>query len=240
MGSGVVVVALASTIRHDGRGGVADDLGDLDRYRRWLRDPDADELTRLALVGLRRAVRSLFAVLVAPEPPSAPDASRLLPVAEAVGRINAAVLPTRAVLEWGDEPVARVEIAGMDAARVDMAGAGAAGAGTAGMGVVGTSVAGVSVAGEGVAGEGVAGEGVAGEGVGRVGVAGDAAVRGAVVVDGFARAAIEFLGSGERFGLRVCRGPRCVKYYLLAHPRQGWCSPACGNRARVSRHYHRR
>ncbi|MGO1054389.1 CGNR zinc finger domain-containing protein [Crossiella sp. CA198] len=180
MGSGVVVVALASTIRHDGRGGVADDLGDLDRYRRWLRDPGADELGRLALVGLRRAVRSLFAVLVAPEPPSAPDASRLLPVAEAVGRINAAVLPTRTVLEWGDEPVARVEFAG------------------------------------------------------------DATTRGLVVVDGFARAAVEFLGSAERWELRVCRGPRCVKYYLRAHPRQGWCSPACGNRARVSRHYHRR
>ncbi|WP_308301043.1 CGNR zinc finger domain-containing protein [Crossiella sp. S99.2] len=205
VGSGVVVVALASTIRHDGRGGVADDLGDLDRYRRWLRDPDADELGRLALVGLRRAVRSLFAVLVAPEPPSAPDASRLLPVAEAVGRINAAVLPTRAVLEWGDEPVARVEVAGL---------------GAAGVAVARTDGVGADAA--------------------EIGVAGEAVVRGLVVVDGFARAAVEFLGSAERFGLRVCRGPRCVKYYLRAHPRQGWCSPACGNRARVSRHYHRR
>ncbi|WP_349497461.1 ABATE domain-containing protein [Crossiella sp. CA-258035] len=172
------VLALVSTVRHDGRGGVADDLGDLDRCRRWLGDPGVEEAGRLALVGLRQAVRSLFAVVVAPEPPSAADADRLPSVAEAVRLVNAAVLPERVWLEWAAGPVVHTEALG--------------------------------------------GNGIE------------------LVLDRFARAAIAFLTSPARLGLRACRGPRCVKYYVREHPRQGWCSPACGNRARVSRHYRRR
>lgn len=52
-----------------------------------------------------------------------------------------------------------------------------------------------------------------------------------------ATAAIEFLSTGPE--LRACPAPRCIRYFVKAHPRQEWCKPSCGNRARVSRHYHR-
>ncbi|MFD1146295.1 CGNR zinc finger domain-containing protein [Saccharothrix hoggarensis] len=54
-----------------------------------------------------------------------------------------------------------------------------------------------------------------------------------------ATAAIEFLASEARDELRACPAPRCVRYFVKAHSRQEWCKPSCGNRARVSRHYHR-
>jgi predicted RNA-binding Zn ribbon-like protein len=48
------------------------------------------------------------------------------------------------------------------------------------------------------------------------------------------------LFTGEEAGLlRACGGPGCVLYYLRDHPRRGWCSAGCGNRARVARHYDR-
>lgn len=48
------------------------------------------------------------------------------------------------------------------------------------------------------------------------------------------------LFAGERAGLlRACYGPGCVLYYCKDHPRRGWCSAGCGNRARVARHYDR-
>jgi predicted RNA-binding Zn ribbon-like protein len=50
-----------------------------------------------------------------------------------------------------------------------------------------------------------------------------------------ARSAIELAGGGGR-GLSVCEAPSCGMLYLREHPRQVWCSPACGNRARVARH----
>ncbi|WP_405491373.1 CGNR zinc finger domain-containing protein [Nocardia sp. NBC_00511] len=54
---------------------------------------------------------------------------------------------------------------------------------------------------------------------------------------GLADAAIEFLTGPLPEQVRVCPAPRCVRYYLKAHPRQEWCSVACGNRARAARHY---
>lgn len=50
-----------------------------------------------------------------------------------------------------------------------------------------------------------------------------------------ARSAIELAGRGED-RLRVCEAPSCGMLYLRDHPRQVWCSTACGNRARVARH----
>jgi predicted RNA-binding Zn ribbon-like protein len=48
------------------------------------------------------------------------------------------------------------------------------------------------------------------------------------------------LFTGEEAGLlRDCGGPGCVLYYVKDHPRRGWCSAGCGNRARVARHYDR-
>lgn len=54
-----------------------------------------------------------------------------------------------------------------------------------------------------------------------------------------ARAVIAFLAGPDRDRLRACHAPRCVRYFLKEHPRQEWCKPSCGNRARVARHHQR-
>jgi predicted RNA-binding Zn ribbon-like protein len=50
-----------------------------------------------------------------------------------------------------------------------------------------------------------------------------------------ARSAIELSDRGQD-SLSVCGAPSCGMLYLREHPRQVWCSQACGNRARVARH----
>ncbi|MGV9309408.1 CGNR zinc finger domain-containing protein [Nonomuraea sp. NPDC003727] len=52
-----------------------------------------------------------------------------------------------------------------------------------------------------------------------------------------AQAALRFLAGPEVAELRTCPAPRCVLYFVKEHPRQEWCSTACGNRARAARHY---
>ncbi|GGO06808.1 hypothetical protein GCM10010116_13560 [Microbispora rosea subsp. aerata] len=52
-----------------------------------------------------------------------------------------------------------------------------------------------------------------------------------------ASAAIDLLAGPHRERIRVCPAPRCVLYFVKEHPRQEWCSVACGNRARAARHY---
>ncbi|MEV0385213.1 ABATE domain-containing protein [Nonomuraea sp. NPDC050643] len=52
-----------------------------------------------------------------------------------------------------------------------------------------------------------------------------------------ATAAVEFLAGPDLALLRTCQAPRCVLYFVKEHPRQEWCSTACGNRARAARHY---
>jgi predicted RNA-binding Zn ribbon-like protein len=54
-----------------------------------------------------------------------------------------------------------------------------------------------------------------------------------------ARSAIALADRGED-RLSVCGAPSCGMLYLREHPRQVWCSQACGNRARVARHAARR
>jgi predicted RNA-binding Zn ribbon-like protein len=54
-----------------------------------------------------------------------------------------------------------------------------------------------------------------------------------------ADAAITLLTGPEREALRACHAPGCVLYFVKQHPRREWCSAACGNRARVARHYQR-
>jgi predicted RNA-binding Zn ribbon-like protein len=54
-----------------------------------------------------------------------------------------------------------------------------------------------------------------------------------------AREAIELFAGEGRAELRACRAPGCVLYFVHDHPRREWCSSACGNRARVARHYDR-
>ncbi|WP_055531605.1 CGNR zinc finger domain-containing protein [Streptomyces graminilatus] len=180
---------LALTVRHDGAGGITDDLHDTTGLTTWVRahhdtlpDTDgfvADEATLNAVRELRTAVRTLFARAVRPGEPSAADAARLLPLTEALRRLNAAAArtPTVPVLHWADdaEPVVRHQ-------------------------------------------------GVPGEGE---------------IVSVLARAAVAFLAGADRERLRACHAPRCVRYFLKEHPRQEWCGPACGNRARVARHHER-
>lgn len=49
--------------------------------------------------------------------------------------------------------------------------------------------------------------------------------------------AVRFLAADPE--LRACLAPRCVLYFVKDHPRRGWCSTGCGNRARAARHYAR-
>ncbi|TDD75102.1 CGNR zinc finger domain-containing protein [Actinomadura rubrisoli] len=53
-----------------------------------------------------------------------------------------------------------------------------------------------------------------------------------------ANAAVDFFADPIVAQIRVCPAPRCVLYFIKRHPRQEWCSVACGNRARAARHYH--
>ncbi|MFF0176740.1 CGNR zinc finger domain-containing protein [Micromonospora profundi] len=195
--SAQLALALVSTIRHDGNGGVADDLADVAGLTAWLREHagplreyvarcdtsrvEVDERTRLDVVAVRRAARTLFAVAVRPGPPSRADSTSLLSPPEAVDRLNqaAATVSVRPVLTWEQE---------------------------------GTPV--------------LAWHGEATE------------VRLALPA-GLARAVIEFLAGATREQLRACPAPRCVRYFVKDHPRQEWCKPSCGNRARVARHYQR-
>ncbi|MFE9171012.1 CGNR zinc finger domain-containing protein [Streptomyces kebangsaanensis] len=93
---------LASTIRHDGDGGVVDDLATVQGVTRWLRQQEdllpagipageytADEDLRLRITEVRRAVRALFARVVSPSPPSRADVHRLMPADRALTRLNA-------------------------------------------------------------------------------------------------------------------------------------------------------
>ncbi len=57
---------------------------------------------------------------------------------------------------------------------------------------------------------------------------------------GFAVDAVPLLaGEHARGSLRACLAPACVLYFVKDHALREWCSPACGNRARVARHYAR-
>jgi predicted RNA-binding Zn ribbon-like protein len=106
---------LAVTIRHDGHGGVADDLATPDGLTLWVRAHAAalgadlaadafraDEAAWAAAVELRTAVRALFARAVLPGPPSSADAGRLPPAREALERLNAASarVPVTPCLDW--------------------------------------------------------------------------------------------------------------------------------------------
>ncbi len=52
-----------------------------------------------------------------------------------------------------------------------------------------------------------------------------------------ARDAIGVLSGALRPELRACHAPGCTQFFVRDHPRQEWCGPACGNRARAARHY---
>lgn len=113
-GSGQARTALdlVSTVRHDGHGGVADDLATPEGLAVWLAGAPVTEELRAEIVQLRRAVRALFAHAVRPGPPSPADAHRLMPFPEALAHLNecAAREPVHVQLEWepGGEPHAEL------------------------------------------------------------------------------------------------------------------------------------
>ena len=120
---------LASTIRHDGDGGVADDLATVEGTARWIQERRdllagsvpaeepaegfaVDEDLRLAIIELRQAVRALFARAVSPAPPSPADAHRLMTADQAMTRLNTAAArePVTPRIDWPADgvPVARL------------------------------------------------------------------------------------------------------------------------------------
>ncbi|MFI1098122.1 ABATE domain-containing protein [Streptomyces sp. NPDC020917] len=186
-----LAVALAVTIRHDGHGGVTDDLAEPAGLTRWAREHasalvpagyEADAGALAAVVAVRTAVRALFARAVLPGPPSSADAGRLPDAEAALAALNAAAsrVPLVPRLDWpsGEPPRAGFEPAG-------------------------------------------------------------AARPADRLAAGLAHAAATFLAGPDRARLRACPAPRCVRYFVQDHPRQEWCKPACGNRARVARHHAR-
>jgi predicted RNA-binding Zn ribbon-like protein len=54
-----------------------------------------------------------------------------------------------------------------------------------------------------------------------------------------AAAAITLAGGPGRDRLRRCDAPGCGRWFVASRPLQTWCSPACGNRARLARYHHR-
>ncbi|WP_019809097.1 CGNR zinc finger domain-containing protein [Saccharomonospora halophila] len=105
---------LANTLRHDGQGGVTDDLATPAATARWLRQwhelvpgepPDVDGELHARLLGLRTAVRALFAHAVAPGPASRADTRPLMPKDEALAGLNAAATtdPVVPELHWPGE-----------------------------------------------------------------------------------------------------------------------------------------
>lgn len=182
-----LILALVSTIRHDGNGGVADDLATLEGLDSWLAATPGlvgpavpEEFDRVRVTELRRAVRSLFARAVAPNPPSKADAHRLLDLESSLAVVNAAAGGLGAPgLAWPEGRTAQLRFPDASADPSDY------------------------------------------------------------LLAQLAGAAIGFLTSADVSRLRACPAPRCVRYFRQDDPRQAWCKPSCGNRARVARHYQR-
>ncbi|MEU4802446.1 ABATE domain-containing protein [Actinosynnema sp. NPDC023587] len=166
----------ASTVRHNGHGGLTDDLATVAGLAAWAHVDAVSEELRLRVVELRWAVRSLLAR--ATNAGERLDTPHLMPLDDALHLVNdtSARVPRAARLEW-EEPLRLRYV--------------------------------------------------------------DRATEGERLLAELATAAIEFLAGGERADLRACPAPRCVRYFVKAHPQQQWCKPSCGNRARVSRHYHK-
>jgi predicted RNA-binding Zn ribbon-like protein len=53
----------------------------------------------------------------------------------------------------------------------------------------------------------------------------------------YARAAMSLVGEDDAQPVRRCPAPSCGMFYRPSRTDQHWCSPQCGSRARVARHY---
>lgn len=120
-----LALELASTIRHDGDGGVTDDLTTAHGVTRWIQaqadllaghvqagETAAGEDLRIEIIELRRAVRALFARAVSPAPPSSADARQLMPADQAVAYLNMVAAREMVVpqMDWppGGAPTVRL------------------------------------------------------------------------------------------------------------------------------------
>ncbi|MFE0358603.1 CGNR zinc finger domain-containing protein [Streptomyces nigra] len=116
---------LASTVRHEGDGGVVDDLASVEGVTRWveaqaeslsgqvrIRELSVDEALRSEIVALRQAVRALFARAVSPAPPSPADARRLMPAEEALSYLNSVAARESVVpqLDWPSDGTPAVRL----------------------------------------------------------------------------------------------------------------------------------
>jgi predicted RNA-binding Zn ribbon-like protein len=54
-----------------------------------------------------------------------------------------------------------------------------------------------------------------------------------------AAATVDLLGREDLAAIAVCEAPGCGQVFHRSRRNQRWCSPGCGNRARVDRHRHR-
>jgi predicted RNA-binding Zn ribbon-like protein len=110
-----LALLLANTIRHDGNGGVRDELTSTTGLTEFLASAQlpsvaaSEELLR-RVVEVRTATRALFARAVHPGPASRADAHRLMPLPDAVATINgyAALAPIFPVLAWDAAPSAQL------------------------------------------------------------------------------------------------------------------------------------
>ncbi|WP_100445886.1 CGNR zinc finger domain-containing protein [Glycomyces xiaoerkulensis] len=55
-----------------------------------------------------------------------------------------------------------------------------------------------------------------------------------------AASAVDLFTADSRPSIDSCASPECVRFLIRDDPRRKWCSPECGNRARVSRYHHKR
>lgn len=55
-----------------------------------------------------------------------------------------------------------------------------------------------------------------------------------------ASAVVDLLAREDLANIAVCPAPDCGQFFHRSRPNQLWCSPGCGNRARVDRHRHRK
>lgn len=54
-----------------------------------------------------------------------------------------------------------------------------------------------------------------------------------------AAATVDLLARDDLAAIAVCEAPGCGQFFHRSRRNQRWCSPGCGNRARVDRHRHR-
>ncbi|MCT1734853.1 CGNR zinc finger domain-containing protein [Kocuria marina] len=69
--------------------------------------------------------------------------------------------------------------------------------------------------------------------------AADPATGVVAVVGVCAAAVVDLVAREDLANLAVCHAPGCGQFFHRGRPNQRWCSPGCGNRARVDRHRHR-